>query len=199
MDQEIKIQAEPKEEHTIEFRVDRPVCADASVRFSSREEAKGSPLAEDLFGIDNVAQVQVKTNVITVTTDDPVVDWMVIAKEVGAVIRSQLQSGTPPFSETAPIEPLIDNERLKEQVQTLLEAEINPYVASHGGNIEVLDVKDKTVYIKMSGGCQGCGMADVTLKQGVEKLILEKIPELEEILDTTDHGAGGNPYYAPSK
>jgi Fe/S biogenesis protein NfuA len=76
---------------------------------------------------------------------------------------------------------------------------VNPSVASHGGYIEIIDVKDSKAFIKMSGGCQGCGAADVTLKQGVEKIILEKVPEVVAVLDTTDHASGSNPYYQPQK
>jgi len=88
---------------------------------------------------------------------------------------------------------------LKERVQALLDNSINPAVAAHGGYIELIDVKDSTVYIQMAGGCQGCGAADVTLKAGIERLIKEEIPEVTEILDVTDHAAGRNPYYSPSK
>lgn len=88
---------------------------------------------------------------------------------------------------------------LKEKVQALLDNSINPAVAGHGGYIELIDVKDGTVYIQMLGGCQGCGAADVTLKAGVERLIREEVPEVTEILDVTDHAAGRNPYYSPSK
>ena len=88
---------------------------------------------------------------------------------------------------------------LKERVQELIETMINPAVAAHGGYIELLDVKEKTAYIRMSGGCQGCGAADVTLKSGIERLIFEEIPEITEILDVTDHASGENPYYSPSK
>ncbi len=88
---------------------------------------------------------------------------------------------------------------VKEKVQELLDTMINPAVSGHGGYIELLDVKDKTVYIRMSGGCQGCGMADVTLKAGIERMIFDEIPEVTEILDVTDHAAGSNPYYSPSK
>jgi Fe-S cluster biogenesis protein NfuA len=62
-----------------------------------------------------------------------------------------------------------------------------------------MDVQDNVVYLQMGGGCQGCGMADVTLKAGIETLIKEEIPEVTEVLDTTDHAAGRNPYYTPSK
>jgi Fe/S biogenesis protein NfuA len=88
---------------------------------------------------------------------------------------------------------------LKARVQELIDTSINPAVAGHGGFIELLDVRDNKVYLAMGGGCQGCGAADVTLKAGIERLIKEELPEVEEILDTTDHGAGTNPYYTPSK
>ncbi|PYM60873.1 MAG: hypothetical protein DMD79_14790, partial [Candidatus Rokuibacteriota bacterium] len=88
---------------------------------------------------------------------------------------------------------------LKERVQELLDTAINPAVAGHGGYIELIDVKDSTAYIRMAGGCQGCGAADVTLKAGIERMIFEEVPEISEVLDTTDHASGSNPYYAPSK
>ena len=88
---------------------------------------------------------------------------------------------------------------LKEKVRALLDNSINPAVAGHGGYIELIDVKDDTVYIQMSGGCQGCGAADVTLKAGIEWMIKEEISEVREILDVTDDAAGRNPYYSPSK
>ncbi len=88
---------------------------------------------------------------------------------------------------------------LKEKVQKLLDDSVNPAVAMHGGYVELLDVKDTTVYLRMGGGCQGCGMADVTLKQGIERLIFEEAPEVTEVLDVTDHAEGNNPYYTPGK
>jgi Fe/S biogenesis protein NfuA len=81
----------------------------------------------------------------------------------------------------------------------LLDTAINPAVAGHGGMVSLLDVKDNTVYLQMGGGCQGCGAADVTLRQGVERMIREEVPEVLEIIDLTDHAAGQNPYYAASK
>jgi Fe/S biogenesis protein NfuA len=88
---------------------------------------------------------------------------------------------------------------MKEKVQQLLDESINPAVAGHGGFVQLIDVKDNTVYIQMGGGCQGCGMADVTLKAGIERMIKEEIPEVAEVLDTTDHASGNNPYYTPGK
>jgi Fe/S biogenesis protein NfuA len=91
------------------------------------------------------------------------------------------------------------SEDLKSRVQTLIDNMINPAVAGHGGFVDLIDVKDNKVYLQMGGGCQGCGAADVTLKSGIERLIKEELPEVEEVLDTTDHASGANPYYAPSK
>jgi Fe/S biogenesis protein NfuA len=88
---------------------------------------------------------------------------------------------------------------LRERVQELIDSAINPAVAGHGGYIELLDVKENTVYLRMGGGCQGCGAADVTLKAGIERMIFEEVPEVTEVLDVTDHASGTNPYYAPSK
>ena len=84
-------------------------------------------------------------------------------------------------------------------VQKVLDDEINPAVASHGGHVALLEVKDDVAYIQLGGGCQGCGMVDVTLKQGIEVRIREAVPSIREIVDTTDHAGGKNPYYQPSK
>jgi Fe/S biogenesis protein NfuA len=81
------------------------------------------------------------------------------------------------------------------RVQDVLDKQINPSVAGHGGRVSLIDLKEKTVFLQLEGGCQGCGMADVTLKQGIEVMIKEAVPEIEEIYDVTDHANGKNPYY----
>jgi Fe/S biogenesis protein NfuA len=88
---------------------------------------------------------------------------------------------------------------LAQAVQKVLDEDINPAVASHGGHVALLEVKDQVAYIQLGGGCQGCGMVDVTLKQGIEVRIREAVPTIREIVDTTDHAGGKNPYYQPSK
>ena len=86
-----------------------------------------------------------------------------------------------------------------ETIQKLLAEQINPAVAAHGGHISLVDVQDDTVYIRLEGGCQGCGMADVTLKQGIEEQIKRAVPEIATVLDVTDHAGGDNPYFQPGK
>jgi len=82
-----------------------------------------------------------------------------------------------------------------QEVQRLLDEQINPSVATHGGHISLVDVQGDTVYIRLEGGCHGCGMADVTLKQGVEVAIKQAVPSINAVLDATDHSTGQNPYF----
>lgn len=85
---------------------------------------------------------------------------------------------------------------LAERVKQVLEERVNPGVASHGGSISLVDVDGTDIYLELGGGCQGCGMARVTLKQGVEKMLREAIPDLGQVHDITDHAAGTDPFYA---
>ncbi len=85
---------------------------------------------------------------------------------------------------------------LEERVEWVIQSEINPRLASHGGMVSLEAItEDKDVVLRFGGGCQGCGMADVTLKEGIEKTLLQAFPELRSILDATDHEQGANPYY----
>jgi Fe/S biogenesis protein NfuA len=88
---------------------------------------------------------------------------------------------------------------IAQSVQDILTKEVNPRLASHGGMIRLLEVKDHVAYIEMGGGCVGCGLVDVTLRQGVEVAIKAAVPEIRAIIDTTDHASGTNPYFQESK
>lgn len=86
---------------------------------------------------------------------------------------------------------------LGERVQYVIDAEINPQIASHGGRVSLIEVTDDgAVVLQFGGGCHGCGMVDVTLKQGVEKTLRARVPEITAVRDATDHASGENPYYA---
>ena len=93
----------------------------------------------------------------------------------------------------------MDEKEVKEKVQKILDEMINPAVAGHGGFVDLLDVKENVVYLRLGGGCQGCGMVNVTLKQGIETTLKEEIPQLAGVIDQTDHAGGSNPYYQPAK
>jgi Fe/S biogenesis protein NfuA len=86
-----------------------------------------------------------------------------------------------------------------ENVIRVLDEAINPSIASHGGRAELVAVEDSTAYVRLGGGCQGCGMASVTLSQGIEATITELVPEILKVVDVTDHAQGDNPYYEQAK
>jgi Fe/S biogenesis protein NfuA len=84
------------------------------------------------------------------------------------------------------------------RVMAVLEQSVNPAIASHGGRADLVALNDEdgTAYLRLSGGCQGCAMSQMTLRQGIETTLLEEVPELTKILDVTDHGSGENPFYS---
>jgi Fe/S biogenesis protein NfuA len=86
-----------------------------------------------------------------------------------------------------------------ERVSQILDVQINPSIAAHGGHAELVAVEDDTAYLRLSGGCQGCGMATVTLKHGIEVAIKQAVPEIEQVVDVTDHASGDNPYFEAAK
>jgi Fe/S biogenesis protein NfuA len=85
------------------------------------------------------------------------------------------------------------------RIQSVLQDRVNPGIASHGGWVSLIDYDSGRVYLQLGGGCQGCGMADVTLRQGIERILRDEVPEITEVLDTTDHASGTNPYYSAGK
>jgi Fe-S cluster biogenesis protein NfuA len=166
-----------------------------SAYFGNREAAKYSPLARRIFEIPDVENILVAENQVTATKSgfDP---WPVVGKRIGTKIREHIRSNEPAV--TAEFDTAMPPEsEIRRKVQDLLEREINPALGMHGGWVELIDVRRNAVYLKLGGGCQGCGSANMTLKMGIEKAIREQIPEVGEILDTTDHAAGRNPYYQP--
>jgi Fe/S biogenesis protein NfuA len=85
---------------------------------------------------------------------------------------------------------------LADRVRYVIDSEINPQIASHGGRVSLEEITpDSIVVLRFGGGCHGCGMADVTLKQGIEKTLRSRLPEIKEVRDATDHTSGHNPYY----
>jgi Fe/S biogenesis protein NfuA len=122
----------------------------------------------------------------------------VVGKGVGAAIRSLAASGAPAVAAKTS-GAAVDDDALYERVARLFDEQVNPMVARHGGRVELIDVQDAVVMLRMGGGCQGCGMADVTLRQGIEGMLAQHIPEVRGIVDITDHTSGANPYFQASK
>ena len=193
---DVAIKGEPITDAMCRFTVDQPVYPEKSFYFGSKEQAEGSILAERLFAIDGVRGVQISHNQVTVRKTG-MDEWPLIGKQVGSAIRAFLSSGEPAVSDEVR-QSIPPTDEIRERVQQVLDAKINPEVAQHGGVVTLIDVKDNVVYIQMGGGCQGCGQADVTLKFGIETAIRDAIPAVGDILDVTDHASGRNPYYVAS-
>jgi Fe/S biogenesis protein NfuA len=105
----------------------------------------------------------------------------------------------PPAPPTGGIPDHVDlSDPLAQRVVTVLETLVNPSIAVHGGRADLVAVEDLAVFLRLSGGCQGCGMAKATLSEGIEVMLREAIPELTKVVDVTDHDRGANPYYEPA-
>ena len=203
MSAEVRITAEPIDNARCKFLVSEPVHEGGVRRFASPDDANGSPLVEAIFAIPgaDVAEVIVSGNLVTVVKRSAA-PWQAVGKSVGAAIRSALASGraaVAPKPAGAAVPGGVDDDALYDRVAELFDAQVNPMVARHGGRVELIDVQDAVVMLRMAGGCQGCGMADVTLRQGIEAMLQQSVPEVKGIVDITDHTAGTNPYFAAAK
>jgi Fe-S cluster biogenesis protein NfuA len=89
--------------------------------------------------------------------------------------------------------------RLETRIQRVLDDEVNPAIAAHGGQVQLVDVDAGCVRIRLEGGCQGCNLAVVTVRQGIEPLLRTRLPDVVAVLDVTDHAAGTTPFFSPSK
>jgi Fe-S cluster biogenesis protein NfuA len=264
---------------TLKFLPGCPVVEKGTADFTDANDARRSPLATALFGVEGITRVLLGSDFITVTKSDDK-DWDIMKAWILGTIMEHFLSGKTVITGSAAatdaaessgedpigaqIKDLIDSriqpaatqgggavtyrgfkdgvaylefqgsasslmngienllrhyvpevEAVKDHrdalpkpgletpegkaIQELLEEQVNPAVAGHGGHISLVDVQDDTAYIRLEGGCQGCGMADVTLKQGVATQIQQVAPGITKVLDVTDHAGGTNPYYQPGK
>lgn len=145
--------------------------------------------------------------------DDSVVDWLGLTVIVPQESVDKLQGATLDLPSNGGLGLVLRNPNrpdplagadieltgeVPERINTLLEQVINPNLAMHGGFAELRAWEPPRAYMKMGGACQGCAVASITMRSGIEKTLLTKIPEIEEIIDTTDHASGTNPYYEAS-
>lgn len=115
--------------------------------------------------------------------------------EGGLVI---VNPNTPPRPETVVATGDLSSE-LAQRIMAVLDAQVNPSIAAHGGRADLVAVEEGTAYLRLSGGCQGCGLAKLTLSQGIEVALRDEVPELVGVVDVTDHASGTNPYFEPAK
>jgi NFU1 iron-sulfur cluster scaffold homolog, mitochondrial len=200
----IQIQATPGMDGlTCHFQVSKPLLPKHSLLQKKTELRDGSPLLNSLFAIDGIETVFICGSALTVSCSSNE-DWKSLGKKVGTAVRDCLSSQTPLFSDKFisdkfGAKPKSENgleSPAGKAVQNLLDLDINPALASHGGHVELVEIREPIAFVKFSGGCQGCGMAQATLKNGVEANIREKVPEIIEVRDVTDHASGVSPYFA---
>jgi NFU1 iron-sulfur cluster scaffold homolog, mitochondrial len=179
------------------FTVDRTLHI-GTATFENKAQTQQSLLAQKLFEIEGITRVQLIGHLL-VLSKAAEQDWPELIKRVEAILEAFLVSGFALSQEQVEDRMMLMGRGTKEKVQYLLAHKINPGVAAHAGFVELIDVKDNNVYIRLGGGCQGCGAADFTLRQGIEAIIRKEVPEILQVLDVTDHAAGVNPYYRPTK
>jgi len=199
IDMTLRIRAEtsPADPDMCKFAVSRVVHPGGPHFFASSAEAQGSPLLERLFALSGVTSVLVAESVVTVGKHSAA-SWAELKPAIGAAIRTQLLTGVPALLETpCNTSPgSRTDEDVRALVQELLDRQVNRSIAGHGGRISIVALRDGNLFITMSGGCQGCAASQVTLKQGFEVMVRRLAPEIVNIIDTTDHSAGDQPFYA---
>jgi NFU1 iron-sulfur cluster scaffold homolog, mitochondrial len=190
---DIRIAAEPQMDPNIcRFVVDRPVY-DGFFNCRNQAMASGSPLLEALFKLPGVTEVLVAGASITVAKNSSE-EWADLGRKVGETIRDRIAAGgTLVAPGAAAKQPPIPG--LREKVQKIFDEEINPGISGHGGSVELKDIQGSVVFVTLAGGCQGCASASFTLRYGIEQLLRERVPEVTDVVDVTDHGAGEHPYF----
>jgi len=198
VEQPVSIRAETSlaDPDTCKFTVSRSLHPGGPFFFGYRERAAGSPLVERLFVLAGVANVLIAENVVTICKE-PEAPWSGLKAAIGTAIRTQLLTGVPVILEMAAYASTQgrSDAELCVVVQQLLDKEVNRSIANHGGKISLVEVREGKLFISMSGGCQGCGSSQVTLRQGLEVMVKRVAPEILEIVDATDHAAGKQPFY----
>ncbi len=179
---------------TCQFDLGKKIHDRGPVFFHNKKEAAAAPIAKKLFAIGGISAVKISRDRVDVSRSS-YENWPAVTRPVAKLLAKHAASKEPFVGKDVPSN-MPSSKEIKAKAEKVLAEQINPGVASHGGEISILDIKDATIYVKLGGGCHGCASAAMTLKQGVERAFRDAIPELDEVLDTTDHAAGKNPHYA---
>ena len=213
-----RIEAQPIDARRCRFVLDRPLFPNRWAFFAGPTDSglENAPLVSRLFRIPDIESVLLAHDKVTIARtlapDLPVLgtairifralagdssstkaSWQRLATQVGSEIRAHIATGEPVVVD-ASLVAVPSQAELLSRVESVLETDVNPVIAGHGGGVSTVGLIDNVVDLRMSGGCQGCGLADMTLKHGVEAAIRDGVPEIGEIIDLTDHAGGVNPF-----
>ncbi|NQU50142.1 MAG: NifU family protein [Planctomycetes bacterium] len=192
---QIRITAEPQGlPQNCLYRLDRNLYA-GTIYVSDIETARQwVPIAAAIMdGTEGVRGVRVNNAEILVTMASVPEDWRISARSTGTAIRTFLAGDARAVEENAAAN-LTGTDEIRARAQNIVDDQLNPGLASHGGWIEIMASDGADIYMSMGGGCQGCGSAQSTMKDGVEASLRNAVPEIGHIHDATDHAAGANPY-----
>ena len=189
MEKVIEVRAEEEESEELALRISvtgiQGIDYSYDLAFIHLKDLTDSDLQWETNGLTIVVPEDSHTQLVGATLDIPS-----NSAQGGLVIRNPNRPN--PLGDIEHLELTGD---IPERVQQLLEQRINPALASHGGFATLIGVDGPKAYITMGGGCQGCAMSQATLTEGIQSAILEAIPEITEVIDSTDHASGSNPFY----
>lgn len=186
------------------FDLDQPISNKIKI-YSESKEAQYSPLASKIFGFPWVEMVTIEPQKVSIKRADWV-DWDMLAQPVADMIEQHFtfyddiskieENQEPPATSSESDDD--QNLELPEEAKPIfdfIQTAINPQLAQHGGQVKMLDFQDGIVYLQMLGGCQGCGMAAQTMRDGIQVALTEEFDYVKAVKDITDHSEGLNPYY----
>lgn len=160
-------------------------------------EALQSPIASKIFGFPWTASVRVGGDFVEITKQDWV-EWEILEEPLLGLLTEHFSTAGDGIEENpefkAPQATNLDSPE-GQSIQKLIEDQVNPALAAHGGFVVLHGLDNNKVYLEMGGGCQGCAMSYQTMKDGIEGAIKEVVPTITEVIDVTNHAAGDNPFY----
>ena len=195
---EVEIDRPADEAVTCRIHFSQPVSPEGTSLFEIPETATNWPAVRALLEIPGVHSVIGKGDLLVVARREDTAWPAILDRVEQALTKASIgRAPEPPAPKPEPEERRSPEGEagLRARVEAVIQERINPGLDSHGGYLELLDVQGTKLFVHMGGGCQGCAMSAATLKQGVESILRSEIPEITEILDTTDHAAGENPYF----
>ncbi len=172
---------------TLDAASKSPLSREYDISLVEREDRHKTEIAINVDGIRVFLNLDT-SNLLSGAT----VEWV---EESGGFRVSDPRAKAAREAAERPRSELTISGPLADRVQRVIDDVINPGIASHGGFVELVDVSEETLYLRMGGGCQGCAASAATLRQGIERMVRQEVPEIENIVDVTDHNAGANPYY----
>tara|TARA_Y100000590_G_scaffold470454_1_gene665237 strand:+ start:107189 stop:107857 length:669 start_codon:yes stop_codon:yes gene_type:complete len=203
--EELKIQATLASSNMVLFSLSETILKENKTLCQTKQQAIGAPLLEKVFELDSVEEIFVNEDSMRVKFKEGA-DLKEAAGEVGKRTRELWMSGSemipstyvwasgPKKEEELFISEAAQSE-IGQEINKVLTDTITPSLASHGGHVTLVDLKDGFIHLSFGGGCQGCSQVSTTVKDGVEKILLDQFPEFKGVMDVTNHAVGENPYY----